>query len=152
MRVTFGELIVDDLSSFNVDFAAFVNSRYVVSLEVLEFAAKKAIGNWERGKRISRSLPIEILLYYASTRQIKDALKIGIHEGKNRVGAVILDDRRVAELRFRELKFNPEYDFKAVKEFYGITDEEMEIAGVEKLPLLVRERIALFSAFEEVVK
>lgn len=151
MRVTFGELVVDDLSSFRADYATFINSKYVVSLDVVEYAAKKAVENWNRGKRIAKSLSIEILLYYAATRQIKDALQIGISEGRNRVAAVILDEERMVEafkageIKFKEMKFKPEYDLKAVKEFYGITDEEISITGVEKLPMLVREKIALFS-------
>ncbi|WP_456467628.1 KEOPS complex subunit Cgi121 [Archaeoglobus sp.] len=152
MRVTFGELVVDDVSSFKVDYATFINSKYVVSLDVVEYAAKKAVENWNRGRRISRSLSIEILLYYAATRQIKDALKLGIAEGKNRVAAVILDESRMAEIGFTETEFRPEYDVDSVIEFYGITDDEIEITGVEKLPLLVKERIALFSAFGEVAK
>ena len=152
MRVTFGELVVDDVSSFKVDYATFINSKYVVSLDVVEYTAKKAVENWNRGRRISRSLSIEILLYYAATRQIKDALKLGIAEGKNRVAAVILDESRMAEIGFTETEFRPEYDVDSVIEFYGITDDEIEITGVEKLPLLVKERIALFSAFGEVAK
>ena len=152
MRVTFGELVVDDVSSFKVDYATFINSKYVVSLDVVEYAAKKAVENWNRGRRISRSLSIEILLYYAATRQIKDALKLGIARGKNRVAAVILDESRMAEIGFTETEFRPEYDVDSVIEFYGITDDEIEITGVEKLPLLVKERIALFSAFGEVAK
>lgn len=152
MRITFGELVVDDVSSFKVDYATFINSKYVVSLDVVEYAAKKAVENWNRGRRISRSLSIEILLYYAATRQIKDALKLGIAEGKNRVAAVILDESRMAEIGFTETEFRPEYDVDSVIEFYGITDDEIEITGVEKLPLLVKERIALFSAFGEVAK
>ena len=147
MRVAFGELFVEDVSSFRVDYASFINSKYVVSLDVVEFAAKKAIENWESGRRISRSLPIEILLHYAATRQIRDALKMGVHQGLNRVAAVILDERRIED--FRELEFKPEYDVDSVVRHYGITEEELEIVGLEKLPMLVRERIALFSAFEE---
>lgn len=156
MRVAFGELVVYDLPSFRVDYATFINSKYVVSLDVVEYAAKKAIENWNMGKRISKSLSIEILLYYAATRQIKDALQIGISERENRVAAVILDEKRMdkackgeeGEIKFKEMEFKPEYDFKAVKEFYGITDEEISITGVEKLPMLVRERIALFSVIK----
>ncbi len=149
MRITFGEINVEDPSNFRSEYAAFINSKYVVSLEVVEFAAKKAVKNWQSGRRISRSLPIEILLHYAATRQIKDALKLSVGKGVNRVAAVILDEEKVKD--FEEMEFRPEYDLDAVLRHYGITNEELEIAGIEKLPLLVRERIALFSAFEEVV-
>ena len=149
MRVTFGEIYVEDPSNFRAENAAFINSKYVVSLEVVEFAAEKAIKNWQTGRRISRLLPIEILLHYAATRQIRDALKLGVGKGLNRVAAVILDESKIEG--FEEREFKPECDVNAVVKHYGITKEELEIAGLEKLPLLVRERIALFSAFEEVV-
>lgn len=149
MRVAFGEIYVEDPSAFRADYAAFIDSKYVVSLDVVEFAANKALKNWQKGRRISRSLPIEILLHYAATRQIKDALKLGVKKGLNRVAAVILDESKMES--FKEIEFRPEYDAEAVVKHYGITDEEFEIAGLEKLPLLVRERIALFAAFEEVV-
>ncbi len=149
MIVKFGELLVENVSEFKVEFATFIDSRYVVSLDVVEFAAKKAVENWNRGRRISRSLAIETLLHYAATRQIKDALKLGVRKGYNRVAAVIYDESRMDSLNFREVEFTPEYDLQAVMEHYEITDEELEITGVEKLPLLVRERIALFSAFGE---
>ncbi len=149
MKVCFGELVVEKVSEFKVEFATFIDSRYVVSLDVVEFAAKKAIENWNRGRRISRSLAIETLLHYAATRQIKDALKLGVKKGRNRVAAVIYDEDRMNAINFRELEFKPEYDLRDIMEHYEITSEEIEIAGVEKLPLLVRERIALFSAFGE---
>lgn len=149
MKVAFGEIYVEDPSTFKADYAAFISSKFVVSLDVVEFAAKKALKNWQSGRRISRSLPIEILLHYAATRQIKDALKLGVRKGLNRVAAVILDESKMEG--FEEREFKPEYDVDAVVKHYGITNEELEIAGLEKLPLLVRERIALFAAFEEVV-
>jgi len=145
MRVAFGELYIDEPEKFKEDRAAFINSKYVVSLEVVEFAAIKALKNWNEGKRISKSFALEVLLYYAATRQIKDAVKLGVSRGHNRVAAVILDER----FTFKETKFVPEYDLKALKDHYQITDEELSITGIEKLPLLIRERIALFAAFEE---
>jgi KEOPS complex subunit Cgi121 len=151
MRVEFGELEVTP--DFRTDCAAFIKATYVVDLATVSFAAEKAIKNWRSGKRISKSLPIEILLYHAATRQIKDALKTGIGSGKTRVAAVIIDEKKFEELKnkisFRSLKFKPEYDLSEVKKLYGITDAELEITGEEKLPLLVRERIALFSAMRE---
>ncbi len=149
MRVTFGELYVEVVNKFRVDCASFISSKYVVDLDVVAFAAEKAVKSWQRGERISRSLPIEILLYYAATRQIRDALKLGINSGLNRVAAVVLDEDEFSKLDFRELEFKPEYDLKAVREHYEIGDEEFEIVGIEKLPLVVRERIALFAALRE---
>ncbi|MDK2796089.1 MAG: hypothetical protein PWQ22_344 [Archaeoglobaceae archaeon] len=140
MRICFGELKEPIFS----DFASFIDSKFVVSLENVEFAVKKALNAWNSGKRISKSLAMEILLYYSATRQIDIARKLA---GVKRVVAVVLDEKRFAEIEFKEEKFSPEYDTELIKTHYQISDEELEIAGIEKLPLLIRERIALFSVF-----
>ncbi len=148
MRVVFGELFVDDIKRF-ANVATFIDSKYVVSLDVVEFAAKKAIENWNSGRRISKSLTLEILLYYAATRQIKDAIKLGLRNGLNRVVAVVINEDSFKSIGFKELEFKPEFDLKAIMNHYDITDEELKIVGIDKLNLLIRERIALFSAMGE---
>ncbi|MCS7122196.1 MAG: KEOPS complex subunit Cgi121 [Archaeoglobaceae archaeon] len=145
MKILFGEVEVNE----PLDFVTFIDPKYVVSLENVEFAAKKALKAWESGKRISKSLAMEILLYYAATRQIKDAAKIGFKFGKQKVVAVVLDDEKFKKLKFKELDFKPEYDLEATMKHYEITEEELKIAEVEKLPMLIRERIAIFSATYE---
>ncbi len=142
MKILFGELKEPVFG----DFACLIDSRYVVDLSNVEFAAKKALNAWNSGKRISKSLAIEILLYYSATRQIEIAKKIA---GKKRVIAVVLDEEKFSELDFTEENFSPEYDIELIKEHYQISEEEIRIAGIEKLPLLIRERIALFSVFGE---
>ncbi|MEM1578933.1 MAG: KEOPS complex subunit Cgi121 [Archaeoglobaceae archaeon] len=140
MRITFGR--ANELG----DFACFINPKYVVALPVVEFAVEKAVKNWNRGKRISKSLVMEILLYYSATRQIEVAKKL---TGIGKVVAVVLDEERFSMSGFKEENFKPDYDIEAIKEHYGITDEELEIVGAEKLPLLLKERIALFSLLGE---
>ncbi len=148
MRVVFGEVFVEDFKRF-ANCATFINSKYVIRLETVEFAAKKALENWNSGKRISRSLTLEILLYYSATRQIRDAVKLGLKEGLNRVVAVVVDEETFESIGFRELEFKPEFDLNAIIEHYGITKEELEIVGLKKLDMLIRERIALFAATGE---
>ncbi|MFN3384057.1 MAG: KEOPS complex subunit Cgi121 [Archaeoglobaceae archaeon] len=128
------------------DFACFIDPKFVVSLDVVEFAVEKALKNWDSGKRISKSLSIEILLYFSATRQIEIAKKVTA--GKKAV-AVVIDEDEFSKLGFIEENFTPEYELRAVMELYEITEEELEIVGIEKLPLLVKERIALFSSFGE---
>jgi KEOPS complex subunit Cgi121 len=127
--------------------AAIIDASYILDIENVKFAAEKALKAWNEGNRISKTLPMEILLHAAATRQIKDALRIGIKEGENTVFTVILNCERIP--RFREDKFERVFPNKKqieeIKEFYGISDEELEIVGTERLNLLIRERIALFS-------
>mgnify|MGYP001772630377 CR=1 FL=1 len=141
MRIVYGTTPVT-----SGNFACFIDPRFVVSLEVVEFAVKKALKNWNSGKRISKSLSIEILLYFSATRQIEIAKKV---TAKKKAVAVVIDEEKFSKIGFVEEEFRAEYDLNAVVELYGITKEELEIVGIEKLPLLVRERIALFSIFGE---
>ncbi len=128
------------------DCAAIIDANFVISKDNVKFAAKKAIRSWEKGENIAKTIPMEILLYAAATRQIKDALKLGIKEGRNTVYVVLLKCDEVPGLEEWDFdRIEPdEMQIARIKEFYGISDEELEIVGVEKLDLLIRERIALF--------
>jgi len=141
MRVTFG-------SSKQIfgDFACFIDPKFVVDLSTVEFAAKKAFKNWENGKRISKSLAVEILLYFAATRQIEIAKKL---TAKEKAVVVVIDEDEFSKIDFKEQEFVPEYNLREVMNLYEITEEELEIVGIKKLPLLIRERIALFSLLGE---
>ncbi|MCS7143864.1 MAG: KEOPS complex subunit Cgi121 [Archaeoglobaceae archaeon] len=128
------------------DFACFISSKYVVDLSTVDFAIKKTIKNWNSGKRISKSFAMEILLYYSATRQIDVAKKL---TGIEKVVAVVLDDKEFSKIDFKEVEFYPDFDVELIKEHYQISDEELKIVGLEKLSLLIQERIALFSTFGE---
>ncbi len=126
--------------------ASIIDASFVVSIENVKFATEKAIKSWKKGENIARTLPMEILLYAAATRQIKDALKLGIKRGKNAVYVVLLNCNELPGFKEESFeKINPDKkQIEKIKEFYGISDEELEIVGIEKLDLLIRERIALF--------
>jgi|Deesub1362B_J571_1020462.scaffolds.fasta_scaffold00245_25 KEOPS complex subunit Cgi121 len=156
MKIVQGEIEVENVQEFLRELnekgcqVTFINADYVADLSHVEFAAKKAIKAWNEGKRISRSLTMEILLYTAATRQIWKALELGLKEGKNRVVAVVLNDCNLLKFGFHEegvLKLDSS-KIKRIMEFFEISDEELKIAEVEKLPLLVRERILLFCLSE----
>lgn len=155
-----GELHVKDVD----DFLARINdiaSKYDVIIQVMDankiantdhirFATEKAIGSMRDATNISNSLEMEILLYASGKHQIKDALEMGVSTGKNKVGIVILggnrgkarseltsiiDERPV--LRYSEDKRD------SILRFFGITGDEISATGEEKIPMLVRERVAL---------
>ncbi|MDW7989783.1 MAG: KEOPS complex subunit Cgi121 [Archaeoglobaceae archaeon] len=137
MRIVYGIC-----SNFFGEYACFIDPKFVVDLSTVDFAVKKALKNWNIGKRISKSLAVEILLYFSATRQIETAKKL---TARDRAVTVVIDEQEFSKIDFRELKFVPEYDLRAVMELYEISEEEIKIVGEEKLPLLVKERIALFS-------
>ncbi len=140
MRILFGELKKQVFG----EFACFINPKYVPDLSIVDFAVKKALKNWNSGKRISKSLSMEILLYYSANRQINIAKKLA---GIEKAVAVVIDEEEFSKIEFEEKEFKPDFDLKSIMEHYQISEEELKIVGLEKLPLLIRERIALFSAF-----
>ena len=158
MKILQGVIYVESLKDFlkklnSLDCTiVFIDANYVISKDQVEFAVKKAIKAWNEGRRVAKTLAMEILLYVAARRQISDAIEVGLKEGKNEVVAVVLDDcvDKLKELGFEEqpvLRLDKE-KIERVKKFYEISDVELEIVGLEKLPLLIRERIALFDMFK----
>jgi len=130
------------------DGCVLIDSDYVISLNVLKFAVQKALKSWKEKRNIAKTLSMEILLYVSATRQISKALKIGLKEGINRVIVIDLNGclERLKELGFKEEEVLQTDDekIKRVAEFYDICEEELNLVGKEKLPLLIRERIVLF--------
>ena len=131
----------------------FVDASYVVDREHVEFAVKKALKAWKEGRRVAKSLSMEILLYCAARRQISEAIEMGLKEGRNEVVAIVLEDEcldKLKEIGFEErpvLKLDDE-KVEKIKRFFDISDEELKIVGKEKLSLLIREKIALFDVFK----
>ncbi len=116
----------------------------------LVFATEKARESFEKNP-ISNSLSMEILLYAVGDRQINKAIeKAGVDKGKNKIGLVSFNENEISDL-INEigLKRNDEVlEFKKekinkIKDVFDITDREIEAVGEKKIPLLVKERIAL---------
>ncbi len=130
------------------DGCVLINSDYVISLDVLKFAVQKALKSWREKRNVAKTLSMEILLYVSATRQINKALKIGLKEGANRVIVVDLNGclEKLKELGFKERDVLQTDDkkIKRIAEFYEIDEEELNLVGKEKLPLLIGERIVLF--------
>lgn len=114
--------------------------------EHLRFAVEKAINSFKKGTNIANDLAKEIMLYAAGTRQINKAIRIGVHKGKNNIALVVVG--KAADLPFNEIMPAQvlQYDKsknKALMDIFGITDAEIEATGIDKLPELVLERVAL---------
>ncbi len=131
----------------------FLNANYVVDKDHVEFATKKALKAWNEGRRVAKTLAMEILLYCAGRRQISDAIEMGLKEGLNEVVVVVLEDECVEKLEELGFKKKPvlrldEAKIDRIKRFFDISDDELRIVGTDKLSLLVREKIALFDVFK----
>ncbi len=110
------------------------------------FAVEKAVNSFKTGTNIANDLAKEIMLYAAGTRQIKRAVKLGIHKGENNIVIVAVGDAHLSG--FEEIRPEPVLAYReskkdALMKAFGITDMELEAVGEEKLPELVLERVAL---------
>ena len=114
--------------------------------EHIRFAIEKAINSFKTGTNIANDLSKEIMLYAAGTRQINKAVKLGIHKGENNIVIVAVGKAQLSgfdEIRPADvLAYNASKREQLMKAF-GITKEELEAVGEEKLPELVLERVAL---------
>lgn len=135
----------------------------VASDEHLLFAAKKALQAFSRGRNIAKDPGMEILRYASGERQIERALSIGISSTTSRVALVLAPGPgnfgagRGAKCKFpkaSELSCVVEEDglgcsFKedAVKEAFGISEDELLVAGRARIPDLVLERVALADTY-----
>lgn len=119
----------------------------LASEEHIRFAVGKAMNSFKAGRNIANDLAKEIMLYAAGTRQINRAMKLGVHNGDNNIVLVAIGE--VIDLSaFNEITPKPvlQYDSSkndALLEIFNITKEELKAAGVDKIPELVIERVAL---------
>ncbi|CAG0999356.1 MAG: KEOPS complex subunit Cgi121 [Candidatus Methanoperedens sp.] len=115
--------------------------------EHLMFAIEKAMKSFKTGRNIANDLGKEIMLYAAGTRQINRAMNIGVHNGNNNIALVAIGDDVDLSL-FEEITRKHVLQYEGSKngalvEIFNITDEEIQVVGVERIPELVLERVAL---------
>lgn len=129
-------------------------------------AVQKAIRAVEASQSITNDLGLEILLYAAGKRQIERALAMGVTEGENKVAVVIVDvagekdleavaedvkrKTGIEEVPLQELEVNQNNEHKRanLKQFFAITDAELNAVGEQKLQQLVLERVALLDVLK----
>lgn len=152
-----GTILIDNMEEFlrkikkiskdkNLVIQAF-DSDKLAGEEHIRFAAEKAINSFETGRNIANDLAKEIMLYAAGTRQINKAMRIGVHSGKNNIVLVAIGETPDLSA-FNEI--TPEhvlhYDSSktdALMDIFNITKEEIEAVGMDKIPEVVLERVAL---------
>jgi KEOPS complex subunit Cgi121 len=114
--------------------------------EHIRFAVEKAINSFKTGTNIANDLSKEIMLYAAGTRQISRAIGLGIHKGENNIVLVAVGEEELSgfdEIRPGSVLAYRESKKEALMKAFGITNEELEAVGEEKVPALVLERVAL---------
>jgi len=116
-----------------------------------ESAVRHAQHSISNGAAISNSFEMEALLYAAGSRQCSIAASFGIHEGKNLLFICCCPSKSDAwNALARHMVFTNEIWDEPVPEktnrlmaLFGITPEEIDAAGADRVTALVLERVAL---------
>ncbi len=121
--------------------------RYIAYSEHLERAWSKAVRARNRDEMVADDIGMELLLYTAGTRQIDDAVEIGLDEDTDEAVFVLDGDTERSRGVLEKYGFS-EADIEymgpsLVKEFFDISRGELDAVGEEKLSYLVLERVAL---------
>jgi KEOPS complex subunit Cgi121 len=122
----------------------------------LTFAAEKALLAFFERRNIAKDLGVEILRYASGQRQIERAMSIGISGDTKRVAVVVICPKRENDghKKIPDLSeivkadgIECSFDENVLKAAFGITEEEVQAAGKEKIPDLVIERVALVDTY-----
>lgn len=175
-RIVAGNVSISDVGDFLSGLKAIahkyavtiqaMNAELIAGEEHIKSAVEKAIRAMKRERGITSDLGLEILLYASGRRQIERALDIGVSEGEKKVAIIIVNEggekdlKVVAEEVKRKIGIEevPIREFESelsnsnkkerIKEFYNITEDEVNAVGEEKLKMLVLERVALLDVLK----
>ena len=141
----------------------FFDAKFVAGYEHLYFAVLNALTAFKNGLSISKNLAIEILLYAAAERQIRNAVQLlGVREDTAKVAVVVLAeskdevvkalDKVSSIIQAEEDESILEIDdekFETIRKLFNVSDLELEAKlerkSLEKEALkdLIIERVAL---------
>ncbi|MDV0443118.1 KEOPS complex subunit Cgi121 [Methanorbis rubei] len=157
------EAVVSDVASAltQVNAAAKVADAVIVLFDAGKIAGpnhiRSAVMHAERsfasGKPVARTLSMEILLYASGQRQCSLAPQFGLHPGQNFLYVAVLGgDFAKAKDLLLDLAVPKDHQMTAtasvLMELFGITEEEIEVVGIERIEELVLERIAMMDAYK----
>ncbi len=161
IRLLFGKPVLRDRQDFLSALRALrarhncviqaLDADLVVSERHLVFAATKALNAFACGRNVAKDPGVEILRFASGERQIERALAMGVSDSTERVALVVasLGDGGgwpdASELSALVAPDGLGCSFKsaAVREIFNISSEEIEAVGMERIPDLVLERVAL---------
>jgi KEOPS complex subunit Cgi121 len=164
VKLVAGTAVVEDVETFvaglpdgghETAVQAF-DADYVAGREHLASAVEHANRAFEREENVASNRAVEILLYAAGRRQIREALAMGVAEGEQEVVVVVAggdeDDAVTAVVDFLDdaavlpAVEPPEAgvygDRETIREFFDVGDAELDAAAGD-LSGVVRERVAL---------
>ncbi|MDI6718660.1 MAG: KEOPS complex subunit Cgi121 [Methanomicrobiales archaeon] len=122
----------------------------------VEAALRHARRSCRRGDCIASSFEMEALLYAAGTRQCALAAGFGVHAGWNRAYIALCPPSPPAAAALEGLVAMVEEDWeilpaekrRRLADLFGITPQEIEAAGPDRIPDLVLERVALLDVLK----
>jgi len=140
---------IRDIQSRSGSVIAALDASKVVSEKHAAFAAKKAFLALAEGRNVAKDPSLEILRYASGQRQIEKALLMGASEATERVVLVVVGDLpgEVSSLVKEDGLGCSTWKRDRVMNAFGISEEELEAVGAEKMPDLVIERVALVDAY-----
>ena len=114
-----------------------LNADAVAGRRHIEHGVNQAFLAFERGENLANDMGVEICLRCSAQRQISKAFDLlGLKEGPMNLCAILIDcDDYISQL---SSLFNLDDDVlkpdvNVLKEIYGISDDELEIIGVENI-------------------
>jgi len=136
-----------------------VDAKKVADRQHVETAVRRAVRSFAEHRNVANDLGVEILLHLSASRQIQKALSMGVREGAMEVLLIVLGTAKSIQASRRKLAglltADPHVlDFRREKReqlmtMFSITEQEINaVGGDDRIPELVRERLALFDAFK----
>ena len=166
--ITGGTLNITDVTGF-LNQLANLGSKYNITIQALnadlisgsrhlQSAINKALRSFSSLNNAANDPGMGIMIYASGRRQIERALALGIKEGKMRIAIVLTGENAVDEAAVKVESLLDTVDpavidysdakKKGIIDFFDITTDEINAVGVEKIPELVLERIALIDVFK----
>ncbi len=120
-----------------------------------EAALMHAARSRQEGSNISHSFEMEALLYAAGSRQCSLAKSFGVHQGVNRAYLCICPESEAAWTSLNLMVHESDEDWERISskkrdllmDLFGITPEEIQVSGEERLRDLILERVALLEVY-----
>jgi KEOPS complex subunit Cgi121 len=131
------------------------NAEMMAGLPHVHSALQHAFRAFDQGSAISSSPEMEALLYASGSRQCRVGVRFGVHSGKNLVYLCICpgnEEVRRIFLKHGEILHHdwdvilPEKKARLM-DLFGITPEELKVAGQSRITELILERVALLEVY-----
>lgn len=140
-----------DLSNRSGVFIVCFNAELVAGQDHVISAMLHAKRAMKRGSCISSSFEIEALLYAAGSRQCQDAAKFGVHRGLNNcylcvypiTSQIWSELLTVMTISTEDWERITDEKMNILISLFGITNDEIEVTGGDRIQELVLERVAL---------